>query len=338
MEEPWTILELAGLAADALTEPTGPTGPLADAGMPSAETGSSAVAGRSAETGSSAGAGRSGETRASAGARLGAEAGSPGETAAPAGGGAPSGRVRANGRVRDVPNERLIRWYVTVGLVDPPLSRRGRVARYGRRHLLQLVAVKRRQAEGRSLAEIQAELAGATDETLAAVARLMDTSPAPQAPPAAPDRFWARQPREPGPALPDEERPGQTGPVAAARPGRARAVAAVPLRRTGPAAAERRGAPASAGARGGGTDRGTAGPTAGLVYGIRLAPGVTVLLEGADREPGPDDLTEIANAAEPLLRELASRGFRAFGPGHPADVAGRSPGAGQPAEERKHDH
>jgi DNA-binding transcriptional MerR regulator len=321
MEEPWTILELAGLAADALAA-TEPTGPLADAGMPSAETARSAGAGPSAETRSSAVAGRSAETGSSAVAGLGAEAGSPAETATPteiatpAGGGAPSGRVRANGRVRDVPNERLVRWYVTVGLVDPPLSRRGRVARYGRRHLLQLVAVKRRQAEGRSLAEIQAELAGATDETLAAVARLTDTSPAPQAPPAAPDRFWARQPREPGPAVSDEERPGQTGPVTA----------------------ERRAVRASAGVRGGGTDRGAAGPTAGLVYGIRLAPGVTVLLEGTDREPGPDDLTEIANAAEPLLRELASRGFRAFGPGHPGDVAGRSPGAGQPAEERKHDH
>ena len=83
-----------------------------------------------------------------------------------------AGPLRTNGRVRDVPNERLIRWYGTVGLVDPPLSRRGRVARYGRRHLLQLVAVKRRQAEGRSLAEIQVELAGVTDETLAAVARV----------------------------------------------------------------------------------------------------------------------------------------------------------------------
>src|SRR3984885_999026 len=104
-----------------------------------------------------------------------------------------SGPVRANGRVRDVPNERLVRWYVTVGLVDPPLSRRGRVAQYGRRHLLQLVAVKRRQAEGRSLAEIQAELAGATDEKLAAVARVPGTPPAPEAS-AVPGRFWARQP------------------------------------------------------------------------------------------------------------------------------------------------
>ena len=82
------------------------------------------------------------------------------------------GPARASGRVRDVPNERLIRWYVTVGLVNPPLSRRGRVAWYGPRHLLQLVAIKRRQAEGRSLAEIQAELAGATNPSLAAVARV----------------------------------------------------------------------------------------------------------------------------------------------------------------------
>ena len=108
-----------------------------------------------------------------------------------------------------MPNERLIRWYVTVGLVDPPLSRRGRVARYGRRHLLQLVAVKRRQAEGRSLAEIQAELAGATDEALAAVARVPAIAPAPQAAPAAPSRFWVRQPSQPAPAA---ERPATSRP------------------------------------------------------------------------------------------------------------------------------
>ena len=43
---------------------------------------------------------------------------------------------------------------------------------YGPRQLLQIVAVKRRQAEGRSLAEIQAELAGATDQTLRKVAAI----------------------------------------------------------------------------------------------------------------------------------------------------------------------
>src|SRR5690349_14204525 len=70
-----------------------------------------------------------------------------------------------NGRVREVPDRRSIRWYTTTGLVDRPVMQ-GRTALYGARHLLQIVAVKRRQAEGRSLAEIQAELAGATDDTL----------------------------------------------------------------------------------------------------------------------------------------------------------------------------
>ncbi|MGP4093136.1 MerR family transcriptional regulator [Nonomuraea sp. KM90] len=86
----------------------------------------------------------------------------------------------ANGRVRDVPGERLIRWYTTIGLVDPPLTRRGRIARYGRRHLLQLVAVKRLQATGRSIAEIQAMLAGATDRMLETAARVEGT-PVPDA-------------------------------------------------------------------------------------------------------------------------------------------------------------
>src|SRR5580692_4704437 len=112
--------------------------------------------------------------------------------------GPPSGPARADGRIRDVPNERLVRWYATVGLVDPPLSRRGRVARYGRRHLLQLVAVKRRQAEGRSLAEIQAELAGATDEALAVVARVPADRTAPDALGSAPARCGARSAGRPG--------------------------------------------------------------------------------------------------------------------------------------------
>ncbi|MEV5890903.1 helix-turn-helix domain-containing protein, partial [Nonomuraea fuscirosea] len=86
----------------------------------------------------------------------------------------------ANGRVRDVPGERLIRWYTTIGLVDPPLTRRGRTARYGRRHLLQLVAVKRLQAAGRSIAEIQTALAGATDRMLESAAHL-EHPPAPKA-------------------------------------------------------------------------------------------------------------------------------------------------------------
>jgi hypothetical protein len=77
-----------------------------------------------------------------------------------------------NGRVRDVPDRRAIRWYTTTGLVDRPAGMRGRTALYGPRHLLQLVAVKRRQAQGHSLAAIQAELAGAGDAELAIAARV----------------------------------------------------------------------------------------------------------------------------------------------------------------------
>jgi DNA-binding transcriptional MerR regulator len=99
--------------------------------------------------------------------------------------------VRApNGRVTVRPDERMIRWYATIGLVDRPHGFRGRTALYGRRHLLQLAAIKRRQAEGRSLAEIQAELAGATDDALASVAEPGGTQ-------AARPRFWLQRP---GPA------------------------------------------------------------------------------------------------------------------------------------------
>ena len=122
--------------------------------------------------------------------------------------------VRApNGRVRELPDARAIRWYTTIGLVDRPLAGPRRSARYTDRHLLQLVAVKRLQAAGLSLAEIQAELVGATETALQAVARLpgpdhpaqgdqLTAAPMPAAmavPAAAPQapraRFWAATPR-----------------------------------------------------------------------------------------------------------------------------------------------
>ncbi len=77
-----------------------------------------------------------------------------------------------NGRVRDLPDRRAIRWYTTIGLVDRPLGMRGRTALYGPRHLHQLVAVKRRQAQGYSLAQIQAELSGLSTESLSVIAQV----------------------------------------------------------------------------------------------------------------------------------------------------------------------
>ncbi|GAA1842972.1 hypothetical protein GCM10009687_05530 [Asanoa iriomotensis] len=111
-----------------------------------------------------------------------------------------------NGRVRDVPDARVIRWYATIGLVDRPAAMRGRTALYGERHLLQLVAIKQRQAHGRSIAEIQVELAGASDATLREIAATPDALPAataeaePQPEPAARvARFWTERPT-PAPA------------------------------------------------------------------------------------------------------------------------------------------
>lgn len=109
----------------------------------------------------------------------------------------------ANGRVRDVPDRRTIRYYTTLGLLDRPAAMRGRTALYGRRHLMQLVAIKRLQARGLSLAEVQARLLGATNAALARLARLPDHEVLPNAAPPvseeasapAPRRFWADAPK-----------------------------------------------------------------------------------------------------------------------------------------------
>ncbi|GAA0472186.1 hypothetical protein Ade02nite_51820 [Paractinoplanes deccanensis] len=79
-----------------------------------------------------------------------------------------------NGRVRDVPDRRAIRWYTTIGLVDKPLGMRGRTALYGPRHLQQLVAIKRRQALGESLSKIQTDFAWLSPEALSDLAQVPD--------------------------------------------------------------------------------------------------------------------------------------------------------------------
>jgi hypothetical protein len=246
-------------------------------------------------------------------------------------------RPAVNGRVRDLPNERLIRWYTTIGLVDPPLARRGRTALYGRRHLLQLVAVKRLQAAGRSIAEIQAELTGAPDISLESTARLPapasppdttleSTARSPAAPPEAPPaRFWTRPPTpdtlgnrtapEPGTAdtLGNRTAP-EPGTGAATRPApshnshketaaAAHAASGDPTASltlsSGDAAETAAEPPAGAGRPGA---NGAAGVVA--VVGVRLAPGVTLLVDGV-AALGPAELAALADAARPLLDELA---------------------------------
>ncbi|GAA4555741.1 MerR family transcriptional regulator [Planotetraspora kaengkrachanensis] len=267
-----------------------------------------------------------------------------------------------NGRVREVPNERLIRWYTTIGLLDPPLARRGRIALYGRRHLLQLVAVKRRQADGLSIAAIQAELAGATDAMLLRAARLPSPPEVPDLPgasdlPDVPDlpdapglpigrasgngstdhsaaggaggadraeavrgRFWTRQaPDPPSPAV----RTPPPAPAAAAATPPAAGSPVMPPPAPFPAAS-RRGVAADRGAavaaeplmtgpdvirHAPGRSISTGPASADVVYGVRLAPGVTVTLDAAGRPVTSDEALALRQAAEPLLSMLARLGL-----------------------------
>lgn len=88
-------------------------------------------------------------------------------------------RAQADERVRPLPDERTVRYYQTVGVLDRPLRYDGRVAVYGYRHLLQVVAVKALQGEGLSLAQVQAALAGTPTAALEqAVSEAMGASTA----------------------------------------------------------------------------------------------------------------------------------------------------------------
>ena len=125
-------------------------------------------------------------------------------------------------RVRAVPDARTIRYYTTIGLLDRAAEMRGRTAYYGRRHVLQLVAIKRLQAAGLSLEQVQEKLAGATTRKLVDLAALpadfwdrpqlkkAGSSPV-QAPSPERANFWAAA------ATPAPERPVLVEPVACVR-------------------------------------------------------------------------------------------------------------------------
>jgi DNA-binding transcriptional MerR regulator len=107
-------------------------------------------------------------------------------------------RIRAlpapsNGQVRAVPDERTIRYYATLGLLDRPTAMRGRTALYSARHLAQIVAIKRLQTMGRSLSEIQTLWPTLDDSTLARMSgvSVAGTKPSPAS---TREQFWKREP------------------------------------------------------------------------------------------------------------------------------------------------
>jgi DNA-binding transcriptional MerR regulator len=116
---------------------------------------------------------------------------------------------KANGQIAEVPNARTVRYYTTVGVLDRP-EQRGRVALYGKRHLEQLVAIKRLQAEGKTLADIQRAVVGLDDHALAKLAKLPKETGEAHGPvektESRRDRsFWSSAPAAPTTAVPEAE-------------------------------------------------------------------------------------------------------------------------------------
>src|SRR5258705_12501785 len=71
-------------------------------------------------------------------------------------------------RISAAPDARTVRYYATLGLLDRPRIE-GRQARYGERHLLQLLAIKALQGLDLPLAEIQQRLYARSDAELKAM-------------------------------------------------------------------------------------------------------------------------------------------------------------------------
>jgi DNA-binding transcriptional MerR regulator len=205
-----------------------------------------------------------------------------------------------NGRVRDVPDRRTIRYYTTLGLIDRPASLRGRTALYGRRHLLQLVAIKQLQARGQSLAEVQRALAGQTDQALAAAAGLDGADPAGGGDPAARPPEWHAHP------APDPTGPASRG-APATRTRSARQFWRQEAAQHGPEGSEIVVQASRLHPESGRRDACTTTqirPQA--IQGILLVDGVTLLLASSRPLDGPD-LEAIRAAAAPLIDTLTER-------------------------------
>jgi DNA-binding transcriptional MerR regulator len=216
-----------------------------------------------------------------------------------------------SGRVREIPDRRTIRWYSTIGLLDRPAAMQGRTALYNERHLLQLLAVKRLQARGVPLAEVQTRLAGATDRVLAGLAEADDHSPGP-APPAGQttarswpgqgrrQRFWAAQTESAAAAAGEaaaEAEASELQPAAdTARRAMLSASAAVPAA----ASRSRYRQP---------QPPGQAALHPDLLPAIRLGYGVTLTLGAAARALDAGDIPALQQAARPLLELLSQRGL-----------------------------
>ena len=84
-------------------------------------------------------------------------------------------------RVSAAPDARTVRYYTSLGLIDRPTIV-GRQARYGARHLLQLLAIRALQVQDMSLADIQTRLYGRSEAELLALIEAVATAHQPSTP------------------------------------------------------------------------------------------------------------------------------------------------------------
>lgn len=77
-----------------------------------------------------------------------------------------SGPIQERGTVRDVPDERTIRYYLSEGLLAPAEDKQGTASVFGYLHLLQLLVVKRLQAEHLPIRKIKELVEGRTEREL----------------------------------------------------------------------------------------------------------------------------------------------------------------------------
>lgn len=77
-----------------------------------------------------------------------------------------SGLAQARGTVTEVPDERTVRYYLTEGLLSPADEKQGTASVFGYRHLLQLLVVKKLQAEHLPIRKIRDLVEGRTEREL----------------------------------------------------------------------------------------------------------------------------------------------------------------------------
>jgi DNA-binding transcriptional MerR regulator len=70
------------------------------------------------------------------------------------------------GSVSEVPDERMVRYYSAEGLISPPEGKQGLSAVYGYNHLLQLLAIKRLQADHLPIRKIKELVEGKSEREL----------------------------------------------------------------------------------------------------------------------------------------------------------------------------